>query len=97
MIIRMLVSVSRSDGFSARIGQELAVDDAIAQDLLTNEQAEPVGTIKLPRERKAKPVSPDPSATPVTESGTINLADGVDSDEASLAGKTLQRRRGGMP
>ncbi|MFH0938245.1 MAG: hypothetical protein V1899_03055 [Planctomycetota bacterium] len=49
MVVRMLVSISRSDGFSARIGQEIDVDDGVAQELMTNEQAEPVGAIKLPR------------------------------------------------
>ena len=96
MVIRMLVSISRSgpDGFSARIGQEIEVDDAVAQDLLTNEQAEPGGVIKLPRERKPKP--PDSSAMPSAgaERGTIDLRDGVDAGEATLAGKTLQRKRG---
>ncbi len=49
MIVKMLVGISRSDGFGARIGQEIEVDDELAQELMTNEQAEPVGAIKLPR------------------------------------------------
>lgn len=53
MIVKMLVGISRSDGFSARIGQEIDVDDALAQELMTNEQAEPVDVIKLPRVEKA--------------------------------------------
>jgi hypothetical protein len=87
MIVRMLVSVSRSDGFSARIGQEIELEDELAQELMTNEQAEPVGAIKLPR----APAEETPDVT----FGNINLTDGVDDREATLAGKALYRRKRG--
>lgn len=87
MIVKMLVSISRSDGFSARIGQEIEIDDKVAQELMTNEQAEPVGAIKLPR--------PLVEETPEVTFGNINLTDGVDDREATLAGKALSRRKRG--
>ena len=89
MLIQMLVSISRSDGFNAHIGQEIDVDDPLAQELMTNEQAEPVNAIKLPRGPKPAPID----AVPGSQSGSIDLADGVSDGEATLAGKALSRRR----
>jgi hypothetical protein len=57
MKITMLVSISRSDGFRATTGEVVEVDDAMAQDLLTNEMAIPTDAIKLPRQPVVKPTA----------------------------------------
>ena len=54
MKIRMLVSISRDD-FTARIGQELDLDTALAHALIGDAQAVPLDTIVLPRVTKPAP------------------------------------------
>lgn len=83
MKIRMLVSISRDD-FNARLGQELDLDTGFAHDLIRDGHAMPLDTIVLPRA---------PSVEPSAPRGTIDLADGVNDNEATLAGKALAERK----
>lgn len=97
MKITMLVSISATghspaggDGLSAKIGQTLDVDADTAQEFIANGWA--VAEIQV----QSTPASPHGDAPlKPTADGHIDLADGVDDTEATLAGKALARRRKG--
>ena len=78
MKVSMRVSVSRSDGFCARQGEIVDIEDSIAQEMIEDGRAEIGDTGTL---------------IGSAESGTIDLSDGADEDELSLANKTLARGR----
>jgi hypothetical protein len=90
MKITMLVSVSRSDGFSASIGQILDVPAEQAQSFVADGWA-----VEVNDAASTHPQADAPTPIVGAPSGTIDLADGVDDAEATLAGKTLARRKKG--
>lgn len=87
MQIKMLVSIARSDGFMAQIGQVIDLPTDAAKDYIANRMAEPA--------TESDPIpTPLPSETTSDQVGTIDLRDGVNDAEASIAGKTLRKKRG---
>ena len=62
MQITFKVSISRSDGFVARLGETMEVGDEQAQEFISNEQAEPANAIKLPRAQPVKVTKGDENA-----------------------------------
>jgi hypothetical protein len=97
MKIRMLVSVSRSSGFSARQGQELDIDAAVSAEMIRNGWAVAVGNAS-PRNDVASPADEKQADT---LPGAIDLADDASDDGVSqsaalgaiTAGAPLAQRR----
>lgn len=94
MFVKMLVAVSRSDGFSAKLGQIIDLKDAVAADLIKNRMAEPaMMTDKIPGVVLPPAIGDTPEDADSIEVGNIDLRDGASDEEATLASKTLSRRK----
>jgi hypothetical protein len=86
MQIRMLVSMSRSDGFHALQGQVIELDDDTAREFCASGLATTEIESQQPTQTQGVPM-------PEFAHGEIDLSDGVNEQEATLAGKTLAQRK----